>query len=177
VGSEHHLDVTKETENFLKYFERLSRLPLVTDGEMASLFGEAVNSALAELEADNQQQSICARCANRCCLLVDCELYTPELSNCPIKSCRPLLCRMHFCNQFSLNYPVLVKEVGDIFLESLLAAERLDKNNAALFDSPPLSTHIPELVNIIKSLLMDFKKGLLDEANVLQLIQSELNRV
>jgi hypothetical protein len=170
VGSEHHLDVIKETENFLKYFERLSRLPLVTDDEMARLFGEGVNSALAELESYNQQEKLCARCAKRCCLLVDCELYSPELNSCPIKSCRPLLCRMHFCNQFTSVHPVQVKEIGDIFLESLLAVEKQDKKKAALFDTPPLGKFLTGQVAAIKSLLDEYTKGRLDEPTVLKLI-------
>lgn len=175
MGSKRHLDVTKEAENFLKYFERLSSLPLLTDAEVASLFGNGVISVLEELDRYNTREKLCACCSRRCCLLVDCELYTPELSTCPIQSYRPLLCRMHFCNQFTLVYPVQVKEMGDIFLESVLAAEHLDKNKAAFFDAPPLKRFTPDLVNAIECLLADFKKGLLDEPSVLKLIQAELN--
>jgi hypothetical protein len=174
MGSEHHLDVTQETENFLKYFERLSRLPLITDDEMANLCGPGINSVLAELDRYDHAEKLCKRCTRRCCLLVDCELYTPELSICPIHSCRPLLCRMHFCQQYAENYSLKVKEIGDIFLECLIAAERQDKKKAALFDSPPLQYFIPDLVTAIKKLLDEFKKGRLDEPSVLKLIQVEV---
>ena len=173
--SEHHLDVTQETENFLKHFERLSRLPLITDAEMANLFRPEVISVLTELDHFSQREKVCSRCNRRCCLLVDCELYTPELSICPIHSYRPLLCRMHFCNQFARVYPSLVKEVGDIFLESLIAAERQNKSKTAVFDSPPLGKYIPNLVAAIKNLLGEFKKGRLDEPTVLRLIQVEID--
>jgi hypothetical protein len=177
VDSEHHLDVTKETENFLKYFGRLSRLPQVTDDEMRQLFSEDANSALSKLEAHNQQEKLCARCVRRCCLLVDCEVYTPELSGCPIYPFRPLLCRMHFCNQFAQVYPLIVKELGDIFLESLLAAECLDKSKAAFFDTPPLKRFAPGQINAFESLLKDFKKGKLDEPNLSKLIQETISSI
>ena len=174
MGSEHCLDVTKETENFLKHYERLSRLPLITDAEIAILFGNAVISILEKLDRYNLSEKLCACCARRCCLLVDCELYSPEIKTCPVKSFRPLLCRMHYCHQFALVYPVQVKEVGDLFLESLLAAERLDKEKAALFDAPPLKRFAPGLVNTLECLLADFKRGKSDEPTVLRLIQTEV---
>ena len=168
------MDIDKAKNNFLRNFERLSRLPLITDDEMQQLFGEEVKSALSELECYDQQEKLCAHCISRCCLLVDCELYTPELSCCPIHSFRPLLCRMHFCNRFALAYPSFVKEIGDIFLESLLAAERQNKKKAALFDSPPLGQYAPELVAAITSLIVDFKKGRLDDSSALEMIQAEV---
>ncbi len=175
MGSKHHLDVTGEAENFLKYFERLSSLPLITDAEVASLFGNGVISVLEELDRYNRREKLCARCNRRCCLLVDCELYTPELNTCPIRPYRPLLCRMHFCHQFASAYPVQVREMGDIFLESVLAAEHLDKNKAAFFDAPPLAKFAPGLVNTIESLLVEFKKGKIGEQMVLKLIQETIS--
>jgi hypothetical protein len=176
VSSIHHLDVTKATEYFLEYFERLPRLPLIADNELTPLLGKEVYSALAELESYNRQQKLCSRCANRCCKLVDCELYTPELGTCPIQSFRPLLCRMHFCSQFSEVYPVWVKELGDIFLESLLAAEQRDRQRAAFFDTPPLKQFALEPVTAILPLLSEFKKGNLDEPSVLELIHAEIDQ-
>jgi hypothetical protein len=82
---------------------------------------------------------------------------------------------MHFCNQFARGLPLAVKELGDIFLESVLAAERYDKKKAAYFDSPPLKRFSPALVASITSLLVDFKKGILGEPAVLKLIQIEVN--
>ncbi len=176
MNSSRHLDVNKAVNNFLQYFERLSRLPLITDDEMHQLFGEDVKLALAELDCYNRQDKLCARCVSRCCLLVDCELYSPDLKTCPIHSYRPLICRMHFCNQFALVYPVLVKEIGDVFLESLLVAESRDKQKAQLLDSPPLGKYIPKLLASVTSLINVFKKGRLDEAPVLKLIQEELDK-
>jgi len=77
---------------------------------------------------------------------------------------------MHFCNKFAQVYPSEVKELGDIFLESLLAAERQDKKKAALFDTPPFKRFVPDLVTAVTSLLEEFKKGLLDEPSVLSAI-------
>ncbi len=89
-------------------------MPLIGDSEMARLFGEETAAALAELDACNRQGQICSSCRGSCCRLVSCELYTPELSCCPVQKFRPVLCRMHFCHKFNAKYPLLVKEAGDI---------------------------------------------------------------
>ena len=170
------MDINKAKNHFLRYYQRLSKLPLVSDDESARLFGEEVNTALAELESYNRRQQLCARCANRCCLLVDCELYTPGLSTCPIQAYRPLLCRLHFCSRFAEVYPLHVKQLGDIFLECVLALERRDQKKAKCCDSPPLSRFVPELVAAIGILLSDFKRGFIDETKVLRLIQAETEK-
>lgn len=176
MDGNHHLDVNKAVSNFLAYFESLSRLPLITDAEMDQVFGTEVTLALAELEGYNQQGKLCQDCASRCCRLVDCELYTAELNRCPVQAFRPVLCRMHFCQKFALTYSSLVKEVGDIFLESLLAAERLGSKKASLCDSPPLGKYAPELVAAITPRIMAFKEGRLDEGSALGIIQSEAEK-
>jgi Fe-S-cluster containining protein len=176
MGIGHHLDVDRAVGNFLKYFESLSYLPLIADAEMDGLFGAEVKELLAELERYNGQERICRDCVNRCCQLVDCELYSPELSRCPIHSFRPPLCRMHFCNKFVAQYGALVKEAGDVFLESLLAAEKVNGEKARLFDSPPLGGLIPRLVAFASPLITAIRENGVDEAAAWGMIRAEIEK-
>jgi hypothetical protein len=141
-----HLDVNKSVQRFLSQFESLSRLPFISDSEMGQLFGEEVNLGLAELNCLNHQKQFCRDCKERCCRLVDCELYQDTLTRCPIHSFRPVLCRIHYCHKFALEQPFLVKELGDIFLESLVSAQSLDAGRTRLLDSPPLRQFAPDLI-------------------------------
>jgi hypothetical protein len=176
MGIERHLDVDRAVNRFLKHFESLSRLPLVSDAEMDGLYGEEVSEGLAELECYNQQEKLCQDCRSRCCQLVDCELYAPDLSRCPIYSFRPALCRMHFCQKFVPRYSALVKETGDVFLEGLLAAEKINGRRASLFDSPPLGKLVPHLVAVVLSQISAIRENRLDEASALRKIQAEVEQ-
>jgi hypothetical protein len=172
LDTDRHLDVDKARDHFLKNFESLSRLPLISDAEMEQLFGAEVSAALTELYQFNQKGNICRQCNSRCCLLVSCELYTARLSRCPIYSYRPVLCRVHFCNQYAPEYRTLVKKIGDIYIESLIEADRMDSEKVYLFDSPPLMKLAPELVAKIASYILDFKEGRLDEPSTFGLIEA-----
>jgi hypothetical protein len=171
-----HLDVAKAVNTFLENFENLSHLPLITDTEMDRLFGQEVQAGLAELERYNRQGNVCRNCPSKCCRLVDCELFAPELTQCPVYPLRPVLCRMHFCHQFDTEYKTLVKETGDVFIESLLAAERRASRKARFFDCPPLSQLAPGLVTAITPLIKAFREGRLKEAAALDLIQAETSK-
>jgi hypothetical protein len=177
MAGDHHLDVNKAVDSFLKHNESLSCLPFISEVEMETLFGDDVNSALAELERYNQQGQICRNCDSRCCRLVDCELYTAELSRCPVHHWRPALCRLHFCNKFSRVYPLIVRDAGDIYLESLIAAERRGIKITYLFDCPPLAKLAPELVTAISSYLSAFKEGRSGEARTIELIEAEIDKM
>jgi hypothetical protein len=167
-----HLDVEEAVGLFLSQFESLGRLPFISDSEMGQLYGQQVNSGLAELDKFNQEKQLCRNCPNRCCLLVDCELYSEAFSGCPIHSYRPILCRMHFCNKFALEYPFLVKDLGNIFLEGLLAGQKVDNLRVNLLDSPPLGKFAPDLICEITAKITSFKEKKLDEATVLKMIYS-----
>ncbi len=171
-----HLDVDRAVASFLKHFEGLSRLPLISDAEMLLLFGQEVIAGLAELEAYNSREKLCQDCAARCCRLVDCELYAPDLGRCPIYSYRPVLCRMHFCQKFVPRYGTLVKEAGDVFLESLLAAEKIDGRRARLFDSPPLVRLVPRLVKEVLAHISAVREKRLDEPSALREIEAEIEK-
>jgi hypothetical protein len=174
MQADHHLDITGAVNCFLGNFESLSCLPFLTDAEMERLYGPEFAAALAELDLYNRQEKLCQKCTNRCCCLVKCEFYSPELSCCPVQSFRPALCRMHFCNQFAAAFGPLVKEIGDVFLESLLAAGKINGQKADLFDSPALGPLVPALVASISALLNAVKEGRLEEASARELIQTEI---
>lgn len=169
-------DVDLAVRNFLNKLESLSHLPLMTDAEMDFSFGEEVTAALQELEVYNCQEGLCRTCRSRCCLLVDCELYVPGFSRCSIHKFRPLLCRMHFCNKFAPVYREMVKAVGDIFLESLLAGQHLDPAKTRLLDSPPLVPLAPGLVAHLRPFIDAFEEGRIDESTALKSIAEELGR-
>ena len=171
-----HLDVDRAVASFLKHFEGLSRLPLISDAEMLRLFGQEVIAGLAEMEAYNRREKLCQDCAARCCRLVDCELYAPDFGRCPIYSRRPVLCRMHFCQKFVPRYGTLVKEAGDVFLESLLAAEKIDGRRARFFDSPPLFQLVPRMVEEVMDCISSVREKGLDEPSALKQIEAEIEK-
>jgi hypothetical protein len=166
-----HLDIAQAVGAFRDNYEELSYLPLITDAEMDRLFGPQVQAGLAELERYNRKGNICRHCPSKCCRLVDCELFAPEFTQCPIYPFRPVLCRMHFCHQFDADYKTLVKETGDVFLESLLEAERRGSRKARYFDCPPLGGLAPGLVDDITPLIAAVRAGRLKEDRALDLIQ------
>jgi hypothetical protein len=167
-----HLDVEKAVGLFLSQFERLSMLPFITDSEMDQLYGEEVTAGLVELARFNQEKWLCRNCPDRCCRLVDCELYSEAFSCCPIHTYRPILCRMHFCNKFALEYPFLVKDLGDIFLDGLLAAQSINYRRVNLLDSPPLGKLVPDLILEIAAQITAVKENELYETAALDRICS-----
>ena len=138
----------KVISSFLEHLERLSRLPLITDRETAKLFGEEVVVALMELDRLNQDGEVCLHCESRCCQAIACEFYAPQFSHCPIYDLRPVVCRFHFCHRFEANTRggSLARELGDIFLDGLLAADHDGSARVRLFDCPPLGRAAPDLV-------------------------------
>lgn len=176
MSSDRHLDKKRAVENVAAGFQGLSYLPFITDQEIAGLFGEEIASALLELESFNRQENFCRNCLKRCCRLVKCEFYSPDLSRCPVQSYRPPLCRMHFCDRFVMQYPQLVRDLGDIFLDGLQVIGCLDRQTADLFDSPVLSPLVPALVGSVLPLLAAAREGRTDEASALVLIQKEIER-
>jgi hypothetical protein len=162
MGKVDRLDKDRAVGNFLANLDSLSRLPLITDAEIAHLYGADLAAALAELDFINLQEKLCQNCLKRCCQLVGCELYDTVLALCPIHHFRPLLCRMHFCTKYPSVYDPLITILGDIFLESVLAAERIDLARARFFDSPPLGRFIPALTESISTLIKTVREGKLD---------------
>jgi len=122
-GETDMLNREKALRSFLGHIDSLTRLPLITDSEMSSLFGEEVVAAIEQLDRYNQAESLCSNCESRCCLACRCELYAPEFGCCPIHEYRPVLCRLHFCNTFSETDNSTIVELGDIFFDCLLAAD------------------------------------------------------
>jgi hypothetical protein len=166
-------DIRKEVERFLSGYDRLVRLPLISDAEVESLFSSDVTRTLEQLRQYDTVEGICATCISRCCKLINCELYDPAFGVCPAFSLRPLLCRMHYCRKFEPAYEKEVRIIGDIFLENLLAAQHQGKRGTSLFDSPPLAPSSPKLAWRIVSLMTAFREGRMDKAAVLGAIQVE----
>lgn len=160
------VDKQKAINGFLKYFPALSRLPLISDEEMAKLYGGEVAAALREMEQFDREAEVCARCEQRCCLAVRCELYAPQFARCPVHDFRPAICRLHFCHRFPIAASPQMRELDDIFFEGLLAARQSGIDAARLFDCPPFAQLAPGLVSRISPLVEAVRRGELapDEA-------------
>lgn len=165
-------DIAHEVERFLSGYDRLVRLPLISDDELEGLFSADLLQTLEHLRQYNQTERICSTCSARCCGLIKCELYDQAFGICPAFNLRPLLCRMHYCHKFAPACQEEVKVIGDIFLESLLAADRLGSAKARLFDSPPLRLAAPALAEKISPLTAAFREGSLNEKATLLAIQA-----
>jgi hypothetical protein len=167
----HLPDVNSAVESFLSNFRKLKYLPFITDIEAAELFGPQVTARLVELDDHNRREQICSHCHSRCCLRVKCEVYDASFSGCPVDSLRPALCRLHFCNKFNSECGPLVKILGDIYLESLLAAAKIDSALADLFDCPTFLPLTPLLISLIVPVLDDARAGRLSEQEAFQEVQ------
>ncbi len=172
----YHLDLKKAVDKFCANVEKLAHLPLITDEELALVYGLEVTEALESLSLYNRQEKVCLNCKDKCCRLVGCELFHTNFTQCPVYDHRPALCRMHFCKQFASGDNSLVKDLGDIFLDCLIEAERLGSQKAKLFDSPPLNRVIPGLLKDILPHIQVVKEGSLDEASARSLIMAEVKR-
>lgn len=170
------LNREKAVTNFLQYIDRLTRLPLITDSEMSSLFGEEVVAAIEQLDRYNQEKQLCSDCVSRCCLACRCELYIPEFGCCPIHEYRPVLCRFHFCDSFREVGSSIIRELGDIFFDSLSAADREGSPRARSFESPPLAIAAPSLVTAISPWVKMVREDTADPANAVSAIMRVAER-
>lgn len=168
-----HLNMGKAIDRFVASVGSLSRLPLMTDADMLQVYGTEVMESSAEMVKLNHEAGICSKCTKRCCPLVRCELYDASFSQCPVYDYRPAICRMHFCDKFSLEDSSFVKEYADIYINSLLEAKLEGSLKVDLFDSPPFVRYAPGFLATVKPYLDSFKTGSLKETEALRLINVE----
>lgn len=170
------MDKKKAINSFLEHVDKLQRLPLITDSEMLKLFGEEVATAVAEIDRFNHEGQICSRCQSRCCPVAGCELYALEFGQCPIFEFRPVLCRLHFCHKFNDAGRSMIIELGDIFFDSLQAAEQAGSDRVRLFESPPLTRHAPGLITATAPWVDAVRKGSLNPEYAIELICVEAEK-
>ena len=166
----------KAVASFMEHVEQLSRLPLITDSEMDELYGEEVAAAVAEMDRVNREEQICLQCQSRCCPACGCELYAPQFGQCPIYDFRPALCRLHFCHRFNTAGRSAVMELGDIFFDSLSAAEQAGSDKVRLFESPPLAESASGLTTVTAPLVDAVRKDSLDAEHARRLISQEAEK-
>ncbi len=176
AGEAGMLNQEKAVRNFLEHVDSLTQLPLITDSEMRILFGEEVMAAIEQLDRYNQAERLCSGCESRCCLACRCELYAPEFGCCPIYEYRPVLCRLHFCNDFRAAGNSIIVELGDIFFDSLLAADREGNPRVRLFESPPLTNAAPALVRAASPWVEMVREGTINPDHALSAIIREAQR-
>jgi len=161
---------------FNEYISRLSRLPLITDDEMNELFGEEVAAALVRLSILDRKERLCSSCLDKCCRIIKCELFTSRFEQCPIHELRPALCRLHYCRAFGPEHDAIIKELGDIFFDSLAEAQHRGSARVDWFDSPPLAAACPELVKAASQWVEAVANGTLDHQRASQMIREEAEK-
>ncbi len=166
----------KAVARFMENVGQLSRLPLITDSEIYQLYGEEVAAAVAEMDHANHEEQVCLQCQNRCCPACGCELYASKFGQCPIYDFRPVLCRLHFCHRFNTAGRSVVVELGDIFFDSLSAAEQAGIDKVRLFESPPLAGHAFGLTTATAPLVDAVRRGSLDPEHARRLINQEAEK-
>ncbi len=180
IDKQHAIDV------FLTRIVGLSRLPLVTDNEIAGLYGDEVAATLAELDRANDAGRTCHDCGGKCCHACGCELYSERFDWCPIHAYRPVVCRLHFCHRFDVAGSRAVVELSDVFFDGLLAAEgrsaegrsdeRLADERVPLFDSPPFERNAPQLTAAASGWINGLDAGTLSPKRVAGLLRREAAR-
>ncbi len=180
------IDKQRAVDVFLTRVGGLSRLPLVSDDEIAGLYGDEVAATLAELDRANQAGRTCLDCGGKCCHACGCELYSERFDWCPIHAYRPVVCRLHFCHRFDVAGSRAVVELSDVFFDSLLAAEgrsaegrsdeRLGDERVRLFDSPPFERNAPQLTEAASGWMNGLDAGTLSPKRVARLLRREATR-
>ena len=143
---------------------------------MKELFGDEVELALLELDRLNREKQICLHCDRNCCQKYSCEFYAPQLGWCPIFDLRPAVCRLHFCERFQPTAGLIVKELSEIYLDSLTIAAKIGSTKVGLFDIPPFSSFAPQLIKAISPWVQAVKEGKLDPDSSRQQILLEAMR-
>jgi len=170
------VDKGKAVASFLDYVEQLTRLPLITDQEMKSLFGDEIELVLAELDRLNREKQICLNCNRNCCQEYGCEFYAPQLGWCPVFDIRPAICRLHFCERFQPTAGLMIKELSEIYLDSLTIAAKIGSTKLGFFDVPPFISSAPQLIGAIIPLVQAVRDGNLDPEIGQQQIRLEAKR-
>jgi hypothetical protein len=167
------MDKEKAVNDFLQHVDWLVHLPLITDSEIGWLYGEEMAAAVAKLDSFNRQEKMCEHCQSRCCPACGCELYAPQFSQCPIYDFRPVVCRLHFCHQFNGAQSSLIRELTDIFFDSLATLERQGNTQVRLFDCPPLTRTVPDLVAVVSPWVNAVREGGLNPEYATKLIHQQ----
>jgi hypothetical protein len=170
------MDKARAIETFLAQVEKLLHLPFITDSEMKSLYGEDMPAVLDQLGRINDLNRFCQDCKSRCCLAVRCEFFAPQFNACPIFELRPPICRMHYCHRFFSDRDTLLKDMSDVFFDSLIKADSLGSDKVKFFDAPPLIHCAPELIETTRDWIESVKTGILDPEEARRLILQETEK-
>jgi hypothetical protein len=153
------MDKAGAIDRFLGRVDQFSQIALVTDGELAHLFGEEVAQALAQLEHYAAENRICADCGGVCCKDIGCELYSAQFSRCPIHEYRPIACRMHFCRRLDDPYRSVIVELRDVFVGCYGAMDFWPGASLRSLDSPPFGEVCPRFVAAVAPWINAVRQG------------------
>lgn len=153
------MDKGRAISQFLERVDTFQQIVLITEEEVGRLFGEEVMTALARMERLACEHLLCSDCRGKCCEDIGCEVFAPQFRQCPIHTCRPIACRLHFCHKFDIPCKSTIIALRDIFVGCYQAVDIWNSRNIASLDSPPLSSHCPEFVEAIASLVASVREG------------------
>jgi len=167
------MDKGKVISQFLERVDAYPQIVLVTQNEVEELFGKETVEALTELESFAHRHRLCADCGGKCCEDIGCELFAPQFGQCPIHSCRPIACRLHFCQKFDSPHKSTIIDLRDIFLGCYRAVDIWCSPNIASMDAPPLASHCSEFIAAVTPLVESVRYRNADPQDAANLIMKE----
>ncbi len=170
------LDERRAVARFLDRVADFSQVALLTDEEVAALFGPQTAAVIAALDSYSRESGLCASCGGRCCRDIGCELYSPLFRQCPIYDTRPLLCRFHFCHLFDPVDKGLVIALRDVFM-SCYTADQISRGTIARSMSvPPLNSGCSVLVANARPVVDAVSEGRVTPEEGVRLVRAEVER-
>jgi len=170
------VDIEKAIRHFTRQAQRFGQLLLVSDDEVAELYGEEVAAALMKLDYIDKEKQICSNCSGYCCWNLACDLYAAGFHQCPVLDFRPLMCRFYFCDSFHILENKLVTDLTDIFYNSFLALSARDGHKASDMISPLLAGASRVLTVAISTRLGEMHRGEIDPELSAALIRQEVEK-
>ncbi len=170
------LDESRAIATFLDRVGRFSQVALLTDEEVAELFGPQAVAAMAAFDGYSRENGLCASCGGECCREIGCEAYSDLFQECPIYDTRPLLCRFHFCHRFDTVDKSLVIALRDVFMACYTADQICSGTVARSMSVPPLENGCPILAANVQPVIESVRKGSLSPREGIRLIRGEVER-
>jgi len=170
------MDKGKAISQFLERVDTYGQIILVTEKEVADLFGEELMMVLGQLESYAHENQLCADCGGQCCDDIGCELFATQFARCPIYFLRPIACRLHFCHKFDSEHKATIIELRDVFFGCYKAVDFSASPNIASLDTPPFTSHSSELIARVIPLVAAVRHGNSAPDEVVRLLMKEVDR-
>jgi hypothetical protein len=153
------MDKGKAISRFMDRVDRFSQIDLITDQEMRDLFGEEIMELLGQLELLGREERLCELCGGKCCADIGCELFSSHFGQCPIHSCRPIACRLHFCYSFDNPYKSAIIDLRDVFFGCFRGLDLQGSANIGSLDMPPFNSRCSGFLAAVAPLIESVRQG------------------